>query len=175
MGKIFKLIADEALHAEDASFYTKCQACNEAGVPVYTCHGKLIDIPNSDVYAACCDCLNQRRIKHIDECFMDKLIDEYSDNPEEEKNTLRMTPRIPMHMQGTDWPLCCGKLTEFTGSPKDIKELIEIQKRSIFWERKPNPQEGCLAEEDGSPEVFDEVSEFRCFNCAKHYWVFQPT
>jgi hypothetical protein len=92
-----------------------------------------------------------------------------------EKARLRATPRIPLQMQGTDWPLCCGRLTEFIGSPLNLEELILVQADGVFWDRRPDSSLIYDARIDGPPESFDEVSVFHCLICGKKYWIFQPT
>jgi hypothetical protein len=41
MGSIFPLIADDALQAEDADYFSECQVCLTPRVAVYPCQGYL--------------------------------------------------------------------------------------------------------------------------------------
>jgi hypothetical protein len=180
MGTVFRLIADNALQPEDADHYTECQVCRKPGVPVYQCQGHLARPDGTadesqDVYVACENCLKQRRIVHLDEYRTDPLIERFADNPEAEKRSLRMTPRVPLHMQGGDWPLCCGTLTEFIGSPACLEELVSVQQSGMPWDLGPVNGLGYDAAQDGLPESFREVSVFRCFVCGCQHWTFQPT
>jgi hypothetical protein len=180
MGTIFRLIADEALQPEDADYYTECQVCSKPAVPVYPCQGYLVRTDGTadkvrDVYAACADCLKEGRVSHIDEYRTDPLIERFAENPEAEKRSLRMTPRIPVQMQGGDWPLCCGTLTEFVGSPASLEELIRVQESGTPWDLGPVTLLYYDARQDGPPESFREVSVFRCFVCGRKHWTFQPT
>jgi hypothetical protein len=179
MGTIFRLIADGALQPADPDYYTECQVCGRPRVPVYPCQGYLARQDgtaeeSNDVYVACEDCLKQRRVVHIDEYRTDPLIERFAQDPEAEKRLLRATPRIPLHMQGNDWPLCCGTLTEFTGSPQSLEELIRAQNTCTSWDRGPTDF-NYDARQDGPPESFREVAVFRCFACGRQYWTFQPT
>ena len=180
MGTVFRLIADEVLEPADAGYYTECQACGKPQVPVYLCQGYMACPDGSadkarDVYAACEKCLKQGCIVNIDEYRMDPLIERYAEDPEAEKRSLRMTPRIPLHMQGGDWPLCCGTLTEFVGSPSSLEELVHVQEAGTPWDLGPDNLMQYDARRDGPPESFREVSVFQCFVCDRQHWTFQPT
>ncbi len=180
MGSIFPLIADDALQAEDAEYYTECQVCSTPRVPVYQCQGYLMRPDGTadesqDCYVACEGCLKQGRIVHIDEYRTDPLIERLAANTEAEKSLLRRTPRIPLQMQGSDWPLCCGKLAEFVGSPSSLQELVKMQADGRPWDLGPVTTPYYDARQDGPPESFREVSLFRCVMCGRLYWTFQPT
>ena len=179
MGATFELIADSALQAEDPHDYPECHVCGTAGVPVYPCQGSLIGEggpldPSQDVYVACEACLKQGRVAHLGERRTDALIGRYAADPAAAKALLRRTPRIPFQMQGTDWPLCCGELAEFVGSPSSEEALIEAQAQGAFWNLGPASTD-YDAREDGPPESLREVSLFRCRACETLFWVFQPS
>jgi hypothetical protein len=147
---------------------------------VYPCQGYLARTDGTadegqDVYVACESCLKQGRVVHIDEYRTNPLIEQFAENSEAEKRLLRTTPRIPLHMQGADWPLCCGTLTEFVGVPSSMEELILVQERGAPWDLGPVNSLYYDARKDGPPESFREVSVFRCFLCGRQYWTFQPT
>lgn len=178
MGTIFPLIADDVLRAEDAGYYTECQVCSTPCVPVYPCQGYLARLDGTadksqDRCIACC--LKQGPIVHIDEYTTDPLIERFAANPGVEKSLLRRTPRIPLQQQGSDWPLCCGKLAEFVGSPSSLEELVKMQADGTPWELGPVTTPYYDARQDGPPESFREVSLFRCVMCGCLYWTFQPT
>ncbi|HEY2883529.1 MAG TPA: hypothetical protein VGJ15_13875, partial [Pirellulales bacterium] len=180
MGTVFPLIADNALQPADAKYYLECQVCRDRNVPVYPCQGRVCQQDGSaelrcEVYVACEHCLKQGRIIHIGERRTDPVIEKFAKDPVAEKARLRATPRIPLQMQGTDWPLCCGRLTEFIGSPLNLEELILVQADGVFWDRRPDSSLIYDARIDGPPESFDEVSVFHCLICGKKYWIFQPT
>jgi hypothetical protein len=80
-----------------------------------------------------------------------------------------------MPMQGTDWPLCCGRLTEYVGSPLNLEELIRVQADVVSWDSGPESSMSYDARNDGPPESFEEVAVFRCLVCEEQYWTFQPT
>jgi hypothetical protein len=178
MGTIFRLIADDALQPEDPSYYTECQVCERPRVPVYPCQGYLARPDGTadksqDVYVACEECLKHEHIVHLSEYRTDPLIERFANDPKAEKSLLRKTPRIPFQMHGDDWPLCCGTLTEFAGSPSSLDQLISIQAKASPWELGPVAPPYYDARKDGPPESFREVSVFRCFVCGRRYWTFQ--
>lgn len=180
MGGIFRLISDDALEVEDARYYTECQVCRKLEVPLYRCQGYLAredgtPDPFQDVYVACEDCLRHGRVVHIDEYRTDPLIERFARDPQTEKQSLRMTPRIPLQTQGTDWPLCCGVLTEFVGSPCSVEDLFRVQDDGTPWDLGPVESPYYDVRRDGPPESLREVSCFRCFVCGRLHWTFQPT
>lgn len=180
MGVCFPLIADDALRSEDADYYTECQVCSTPRVSVYSCHGYLArpdgtPDKSQDRYVACEACLKLGRICHIDEYRTDPLIERFASDAGTEKALLRKTPRIPFQMQGTDWPLCCGKLTEFVGSPSSFEELVKMQAGGTPWDLGPVSTPYYDAIQDGTPESLKEVSNFRCSMCGGLYWTFQPS
>ena len=187
MGNIFKYIADDALEAEDASYYKECQVCQAVGVPVYSCQGRVARAGGvlKDVYVVCAKCLNRGQVKHISEWGTDRVIKAYVNNfylganPEfivEKENelilALRKTPELTWIYE--DWPLCCGDLTEYSGYPKTVAELEKTKTPMIFWEgavKEPFVYFG----HECQPESFEEVSFFQCLHCAKCYWTYAPT
>lgn len=178
MGTIFPLIADDALQAASDEYYTECQVCSTPGVPVYPCQGNLACLDGTadasqDVYVACQQCLQAGRVVHIDEYRTDPIVEQFAKNPEVEKTLLRRTPRIPFQINGTDWPLCCGKLAEFVASPSSLEELVEMQARGVPWDLGPVAPPWYDARQDGPPESLREVSLFRCVVCGCLYWTFQ--
>jgi hypothetical protein len=179
MGTIFRLIADEALEPADPGYYTECQVCGRPRIPVYPCQGYLARQDGTadqsyDLYVACEDCLKQGRVVHIDEYRTDPLIDQFAQDPEAEKRFLRATPRIPLQFHGTDWPVCCGTLTEFAGSPTSLEELVRVQSVGTSWDLGPADL-NYDARRDGPPESWRDVAVFRCIACGRQYWTFQPT
>lgn len=142
-------------------------------------------------YAACKACLLAGRVAHIGEWSTDEVIAGYvteylKGRPAVERRkleaslrgALRRTPRVPLFLQYDDWPLCCGDLTEFTGSPKNWPAMRRLRKAGRYWER------GVSSFYDGfggterircCTESPREVSRFRCLACGTIYWTFQFT
>lgn len=180
MGTIFPLIEDSALRAEDADYYTECQVCSKRAVSVYPCQGYLVAANGEpdkieDRYVACAPCLKLGRVAHIDEHDTDPVLDAHAKRPAEAKMQLRSTPRVPCFVQGTDWPLCCGELTIFIGSPNTLQELIAAQTEGSEWRRGEVRQSkhSYQAAIYGPPESLRNVSLFRCERCNRLLWVFQ--
>ena len=177
MGKVFELIADSALVAEDAAQYTECHVCSRPGVPVYPAQGELIRPDGTvdetyDIYVACEECLKAGRVRHVDEWATDPVIEQFARDTEREKALLRATPRCPTYVQPTDWPLCCGALTEYTGEPS-VEQARALDRSGQFWHHGPQRFEVPAAELVPSENlpVLGGVSSFRCRNCAKQYWI----
>jgi hypothetical protein len=211
MGSIFTYVADEALRPYDPAYYTHCQVCGRSEVRVFTADGKvtLPDGSREDVYAACAECLREGRIKQVDEWETDPLIEAYvrrhlkDTNPEavrqlesELKDKLRRTPHDAPQAQRTDWPLCCGDLTEYTGSPQKRAEWEALTRTCFGWRRGEilKPESGDEDEPDDEwpewhpwLEAFipvdsgDELpslgafATFHCLCCGRQYWTFQCT
>jgi hypothetical protein len=180
MGRVFPLIADAALVAEDPAVYTECQVCGTRGVPVYAAQGYLTRgdgsaDPSRDVYAACEACLKGGLVAHLHEYRTDPLIERFAADPAGQRALLRTTPRIPFQCSGDDWPLCCGQLAEFAGSPASLVELIQVQAAGSYWDLGKKRRADYDARRDGPPESWREVSLFRCLKCQRLYWVFQPS
>jgi uncharacterized protein CbrC (UPF0167 family) len=190
MGKVFRYIADAALKSEKG-YQRTCQVCEARGVDVFNAHGNVL-LPTGkegeDCYVACAACLRGGRVIHIGEWETDKLIKAYvrkylPKSPavkrkkleETLRAALRRTPRVPSFAQGDDWPMCCGDLTEFTGSPRSLRELIRLSRSAVYWEQRARDDHDYDFEEDGQPESWSDVSVFRCLHCDKRYWVFQFT
>jgi uncharacterized protein CbrC (UPF0167 family) len=190
MGRVFRYIADAALKPLTGHGRT-CQVCDARGVDVYNAHGNIL-LPGGkegeDCYAACAACLRAGRVIHIGESETDRSIRAYVRKylrdgsaakrkrlEDTLRDALRRTPRIPLFVQGDDWPLCCGDLTEFTGSPRGLRALIRLSKSAVYWEKRPLEDHDYDFEEDGPPEDWSDVSAFRCLHCDKQYWVFQFT
>lgn len=190
MGSVFRYIADSALTPEDASYYTKCHVCDKPQVPVFSAQGEVVreDGTVDDLIAVACEpCLKTGKIIHISEWKTDLVIRAYLRRYFTDKGpafierrsqelflALRKTPRVPMFMKGDDWPLCCGDLTEFKGSPKDVNELPNVDGPMIYWSEGVKEPVADF-KSDGPPESLYEVSFFECLSCDKRYWIFQFT
>ncbi len=70
--------------------------------------------------------------------------------------------------------MCCGQWGEFIGSPKTFDELIVLQKISQYWHYGP-ALSGRNFAQDGEPESLWEISQFRCAQCARYYYIDQFT
>src|SRR5262245_32328251 len=150
MGSIFPYVADEALRAYNPAVYANCQVCEKAGGRVFTAQGTAL-LPDGryrDVYVACAECLRAGRIKQVDESTTDALIAAYVQRylkdatpdtlrrlESELKDRLRRTPHDAPQAQRTDWPLCCGDLTEYTGSPQKRTEWEALTRTAFGWRR----------------------------------------
>jgi hypothetical protein len=193
MGTVFRYIADEALRPAEAAFKRTCQVCGQKGVDVYRADGN-VGLPDGrvaggvGVAVACADCLRGGRVEKTCAFDVDEVIHRYLEKLYRRDRTClfilrrlvelaaayRQTPDGPLFLQHNDWPLCCGDLTEFTGSPKNKKELVRLTKTGVYWEGQVKKSRVDF-EETGPPESYTEVSIFRCLACQKVYWTWQFT
>jgi hypothetical protein len=191
MGTIFRYIADAALEPAEADFNRTCQVCARTGVDIYRADGHiaLSDGREGDgVAVACADCLHAGRVEKTCSFDVDEVIQRYLSTFHRRDRTnlfrlrrlvelaaaYRQMPTGPLFMQSQDWPLCCGDLTEFTGSPRNKKELVRLSKSAIYWQGQVKKQ-GEDFEDSGPPESYNEVSSFQCLACQKVYWTWQFT
>jgi uncharacterized protein CbrC (UPF0167 family) len=175
MGKIFKLIADEALKPLD-DYYKECHVCNQKNVPLYPYQGNLISDKDFDVYAVCEKCINDgNSIESINEDEINPIIDKFCNDPEKSKHLLRKTPNIPLFLQYRDWPVHCGELCEFIGIPKTYDESVEIGNSVLFWDRGESDYNGAYGDITLEPEALSEVSVFKCTKCGKKLFTWQMT
>lgn len=190
MGKLFRYIADEAIKPPDRRPKRDCHACEKEGTDVYDIQGNVAKrngTEGAEVYSACVRCIQTGRVEpatafEVDEVIRKYLATHYKDRTHlfrlqrllELATAYRRTPNVPLFLQHQDWPLCCGDLTEFTGSPKTKKELVKLSTTATYWQGEVMK---CFVnfEETGAPESLREVSRFRCLTCPKVYWTWQFT
>jgi hypothetical protein len=211
MGSIFPAIADEALTPMDPDSYPQCHVCARGELTVFTSHGTVTraDGSRDDVYVACADCLRAGKVEQIDEWSTDPVITEYAKRcagaaneaaaralETRLKDKLRRTPHLAPQAQRTDWPLCCGDITEYTGSPEKRAEWELLTRSAFGWRRgevlQPAPSEEDEPDEewpdwhpwlegfiprdngDGLPSL-GGFATFRCIACGRCFWTFQCT
>lgn len=185
MGKLFELIADEALEVLD-DYYIECHVCDRTDVDLYPYQGKRED--GEDIYAACSDCILAGNLRHIGDYWYIETVRRYlkqlnlNEKEQEEMATQLMgkynkTPGIPMFMQDDDRPLCCNDITKFIGYPTDFESLCEIYDNGIYWEGevKNNEKENYNFRIYGEPESLTEVASHQCQHCGTKYFTFQFT
>jgi hypothetical protein len=189
MGTVFRHIADEVLRPKKG-YRRTCQVCARTGVDVYPASGNIA-LPDgsegADCAVACAECLLGGRVEPTCAFQVDEVIRSYLDRQFKDHTGLfrlrraaelaaayRQTPDIPLFLQNNDWPLCCGDLTEFFGSPRNKRELIRLSRTAVYWKKKVRENDVDFAD-TGPPESYDEVSMFRCPSCAKVYWTWQFT
>lgn len=181
MGTLFRLIADSALVAEDAGYYTECQVCGQA-VPVYGAPGTA-DCGelerHVDVYVACAPCIMSGRIDQIskDQSFRATIRGACSnaDRARSAEDLLNRTPLgLPCFMQGKDWPMCCDAPTEFLGAPDSFEALVAFAGCSREWDHGLGGSSTDFVH-TGPPEGLRDVKLFECASCQFRYFLFQPT
>lgn len=111
------------------------------------------------------------RIEHVDEYYLNDFIAKLVSHPDAALKLMRQTPRCPNFLQDTDWPICCGELTEYTGEPSR-DEAEELDRSGQYWYRGKSTFDSPVVDLIPSP-VLSGVSAFRCQSCAKRYWIFQ--
>ena len=191
MGTIFRYIADKALKPAAAVYKRTCQVCSRKGIDVYAAQG-AVALPDGsegdEVAVACADCLRAGRVEKTCAFEVDEVIRRYLDALHRRDRShlyrlrrlvelaaaYRQTPNSPRFLQRQDWPLCCGDLTEFTGSPRNKKELVALTRSGVYWEGQVKKNRVDF-EETGPPGSYSEVSIFRCLACKQVYWTWQFT
>lgn len=188
MGKLFELIADNALEKLD-EYYTECHVCGRTDVDLYQYQGEYqpengeID---EDIYAAFAECILTKKLSHISASEYIETVKDYLSNARisaeerlqlEEKliEKYQKTPDVPVFLQYDDRPLCCDDITEFTGYPKNEEELFEKTKNSVYWERKEFDSNKYDFKKSGSPESLSDVATFKCSRCGRNFFTFQFT
>jgi hypothetical protein len=191
LGTVFRYTADGALKPAEAAFKRTCQVCARTGVDVYRADGRIA-LPDGrvaegvGVAVACADCLRAGRVEKNCSFEVDEVIRRYLDAFHRRDRThlfrlrrlvelaaaYRQTPDGPLFLQGQDWPLCCGDLTEFTGPPRNKKDLLRLTKSGVYWEGQVKKNRVDF-EESGPPESYTEVAVFQCLACQKVYWTWQ--
>lgn len=190
MGSVFRYIADHALTSADEFFEGICQVCNKKEVEVFEVSGTIAledGKLGEDVYAACGDCIRGGRIEKTGADVIDAQVRKYLKGIYKDRTPIylmrrslelsvayRQTPDSPLFVQNPDWPLCCGDLTEFTGSPASETELIRLTRDGTYWQERVETN-NVNFEKTGPPECLREVSRFECLNCHKCYWTWQFT
>jgi hypothetical protein len=175
VGTTFRYISDEALTASDLG---PCHCCEDASRPAYAYgFGLLVEeasaTPEADSYihAACCECITSGRVKRDLFEIADQVELSGSHMKVELLETVHLIPTIPLFLQRWEWPICCDDWCEFTGSPTEMPDLLEIVATHAVWP----PGFSRNFAEDGPPESFREISTFRCLTCAKKHFVDQYT
>lgn len=179
MGSIFELIADRALWAEEDT--DECDICSKSGVPCYPCRGMLVrpdgtaDIQTT-VDAVCEACFKAGRVAHYGEYDLNLAIDDFAKDREAARRLLRETPRCQKITQVAQWPVCCGRLTEYTGKPT-VAEAVELERSGSCWDGGPVETKARVSLLAGIPteEFRGSLSAYRCLVCPKKYWIFQST
>jgi hypothetical protein len=175
MGSIFELIADKALKAEELA--DECDVCAKSGIPCYPCRAMVVrpdgtaDMAQT-VDSVCEACFKAGRIAHYGDFDLNLEIDDHASNPEAAKLLLRKTPRLQKFVQGPQWPLCCGHLTEYTGTPT-LAEAQELDASGRFWNGGVAQPPRSAAKIIASQRDQGTLSAYHCHRCKKKYWIFQ--
>lgn len=184
MGTLFRYVADTMLATENTDFDDTCDHCHCTDQIIYQYYGEIIDPElaadpelardEPEIESLCAACLLGSNTKRTNEYKVEEYIEKFAKDLSYCWQELHKLPEIPLFLQGFTWPMCCGEWTEFYAVPNKIEDLIEIQETHQFWEI--GPEENCrVFAEDGAPEDFDEVSQFRCLHCEKKYYTDQFT
>jgi hypothetical protein len=193
MGRVFNLIADEALEPLDAAAYPRCQVCDRAA-PVYVTFGRALDAKTNrreKVYAACESCFKQGKLEQVRPTLpVAQAVEEYLRGhykrksaawlAAKQKEMLTALDRMPCHLppfrQELDWPLCCGDLTEYVGCPAGRQELRELEDMRAwnFGLNERSVEEG-ISFADCPDELLTDSAVFRCGKCSQPYLIFQPS
>jgi hypothetical protein len=181
MGTIFKHVDDNALRTCGGD---KCQFCERNDVPVYSYPGRIINpslAANPDLAKAypevdelCAQCINSGNVHRRYLSNAEKIIKRFARDESQAWVEFHQLPDVPLFLQGFDWPMCCGRWADFTGSPETMADLIELDQRRVAWEGGPI-EKGRDFKRDGPPESLNEISLFRCWTCGRGYYVDQFT
>jgi len=179
MGSIFELIADKALIVDEQT--DECDVCSKSGVPCYPCRAMIVRADGTadmaqTVDAVCEACFKAGRVAHYGDFDLNLEIDDHATDPEAAKKLLRQTPRCQKFVQTAQWPLCCGHLTEYTGTPS-VAEARELDRGGHFWNGKVTAPPGSAAAIITAAERLQDsaMSAYRCQRCSKRYWIFQSS
>lgn len=184
MGSVFKHIADTALQPTELGPDEPCQHCQRDDVVVYDYIGRIIDptraadvalaTDDNEIFAACADCILggnlQKNASEIDD--VRRVVNRFAADPKAALAAFSETPHIPLMMQDSDWPICCGELCEFRGNPANYDESVLVPARNQFWDRQPTDWQSDF---DLRPEALREVCLFKCQSCEKTYFIWQST
>lgn len=192
MGKIFKLIADDALETMNKD-YDECHVCGQLQVDLYPYQGsvKSKDETKEDIDIVCRDCIITKDLNRIEDWVFIPKIKVYVENldlTENEKSDLtkrlcelyQRTPDIPMFMQQTDIPFCCADITEFIGTPNKVNELLDID-TCIYWKNKPDTDiswTDIKSLDIKNPNVNNalmDINVFKCSHCDNNYFTYQTS
>ncbi|MCA8913268.1 MAG: CbrC family protein [Planctomycetes bacterium] len=186
MGTRFRYVADDALRAENPDWYPECHVCDAVGT-VYPMRAtvRLGDGQTEDISAVCESCLNTGINIEYEFNFKENVLKYFKrDSSNEDPKTLMLqalerlahNPRPAKCVQGFDWPLCCNDFCEFLGSPANAEAYEAFRIDARFWVGGPagkHLSRNFLVE--GPPELWTEVSFFRCSHCGKKHYIDQYT
>ena len=179
MGTILKYIADHALYPCGG---TVCHHCECSDKPIFSYFGEIIN-PNTakdsqlaleepDISELCVDCINGGYVRRSDVYEFETTIQLYSNNKDYSLRELNYLPYIPLFLQGTDWPMCCGEWSEYLGYPESNDKSIQLPNKYQYWQRGPKE---WTADYKLVPESLREISIFRCSKCGSKYFTWQFT
>lgn len=182
MGKVFKHVADGALHGVPHEI---CQQCERSTAAVYGYTGEILDphlaadvqlaLEEPQVHFLCAECIHGGNVRRTDRAAVEHTVERLATDSEKVWREFNHLPDMPLFLQGRfDWPLCCGSWCEFTGSPADFQALLGMQASHQYWEGGPagNPRPFHV---QGPPESLREISAFACCSCNSRYYTDQCT
>jgi hypothetical protein len=193
MGTVFRYIADEALAPENPNDPGReCDVCRKNS-PAFISFGQAVPVGRKKevrINAACADCFKAGRVgevrdgeevveatrRYVTRTFKKESAARRTAREAAIRDELnRMPCRLPPFRQRLDWPLCCGGLTEYVGSPAHREELKTLPPVTA-WDQGELQDVGAVDfhEMEGS-DVLHDTGVFRCPECARLYVIFQPT
>ena len=185
MGTAFRYLADHTLTEDDSA--DVCPRCQQH-VEAFTTSGFLDANREDEFFHLCADCLRSIPLRQLEPRDGERTAQNIV-NQHFPKGTLsgaarfskaveicdefRRTPRIPMFLQGEDWPSCCGEFTQYVGTePAGGLSYDDYQ----CWD-DPASFVAQFKLEDYYPldkiQVLKSMGLFHCIHCDNRYWVFQ--
>lgn len=181
MGKTFRYVADAAVRGMDEG---ECHHCGRVVSPLFYYSGVIVDPalaahpelareePHIDEACGMCILSGNLRQDGYTVGIATRLLQKFGADIPRMLEALHRMPEVPLFLQGFDWPVCCGEWCEFTGCPQTHEEIAQVPPTRVLWRHGPAEWDYGF---ELQPETLDEVSFFRCFHCAKQYFVWQCT
>lgn len=169
MGKTFRYVSD---CVTDLACDPPCNLCGDVESACYRYDCVLDEVEGWGEYQFCANCINSGRVKKDDYELgeIEKTVIRNSGDLPRLTAPFHTIPHVMQHVQGIDWPICCGDWCEFIGYPGTREDLKEISANSLYWSRVPwgteyNPQYEL------HPEILEEVCLYKCQDCQKRYCI----
>ena len=179
MGSLFTYIDDSALFPCGG---TQCHHCETDSTPIFHFDGEIIapdlaanpqlarDEP--EVSELCSNCILGGNVRKDINPETQKTINRFANDTDAALAAFGRTPNIPLFLQYTDWPMCCGDWAEYIGYPQTDDESELVPQNFHYWEREPREWK---SEYRLRPESVREVSLFRCASCDRQLFTWQFT
>ena len=179
MGKTFCYIADDAMFPCDGE---ECHLCETEESPLYLYFGEIIHPEHAanpqlareepEISELCAECILSGHVRRNADVRIQKTINRFAKDKQAAWEAFHRTPDIPLFLQYTDWPMCCGDWCEFVGVPSSYDESKVVPDNYHYWEDSPKAWKSDF---ELMPETLREISLFRCLDCEEKLFTWQFT